>query len=394
MRAAQAVEEYRQADIKLSRHPTPGTYLSMPLAAVIPEPDSLVELRELPTPELEPDSALLDVELSEVCGTDVYLQQGRLKGVPYPLIPGHVSVGYLSKVRGSLRDVEGKPLREGDRITFLDVHRTCNACWYCLVAKASTRCPHRKVYGITYGMNDGLCGGWAEQIYLKPNTRCIPILAEPETFMAGGCALPTALHALERGKVALGDTVLVLGSGPVGINAIILALMSGALRVLCIGAPSHRLEAALQAGAADVLNIEETNESERIEWLLQQTSGRGADVTIEATGAPIAVVQAMRYTRDAGRVVIVGQYTDHGPLTTEAGFNPHADLNKKHLDVLGCWGSDFSHFYRGAQILADPSRAAPWHAMKLDHYSLEQANEALADVASGRVLKALIEPGA
>ena len=243
-------------------------------------------------------------------------------------------------------------------------------------------------------MNDGLCGGWAEQIYLKPNTRCIPILAEPEIFMAGGCALPTALHAVERGKVALGDTVLVLGSGPVGINAIILALMSGALRVLCIGAPAHRLEAALQAGATDVLNIEQTNESERIEWLLKQTGGRGADVTIEATGAPIAVVQAMRYTRDAGRVVIVGQYTDHGPLTTEAGFNPHSDLNKKHLDVLGCWGSDFSHFYRGAQILSDPSRATPWQAMKLARYRLGQANEALADVASGRVLKALIEPGA
>ena len=146
----------------------------MPLAAVIPEARSAVELRELPTPDLEPDSALLDVELSEVCGTDVYLQQGRLEGVPYPLIPGHVSVGRLQKIRGLLLDVEGKALREGDRITFLDVHRTCNACWYCLVAKATTRCPQRKVYGITYGMNDGLCGGWAEQVYLKPGTRCIP----------------------------------------------------------------------------------------------------------------------------------------------------------------------------------------------------------------------------
>ena len=129
-----------------------------------------MEVRELPVPDLEPDSALLDVELSEVCGTDVYLQQGKLAGVPYPLIPGHVSVGRLNKIRGSLRDVEGKTLSEGDRITFLDVHRTCNACWYCLVAKATTRCPQRKVYGITYGMNDGLCGGWAEQI-ISPGTR-------------------------------------------------------------------------------------------------------------------------------------------------------------------------------------------------------------------------------
>lgn len=365
----------------------------MPLAAVIPKPGSTVEVRELPVPDLEPDSALLDVELSEVCGTDVYLQQGKLEGVPYPLIPGHVSVGRLNKIRGQLFDVEGKALNEGDRITFLDVHCTCNACWYCLVAKATTRCPRRKVYGITYGMNDGLCGGWAEQVYLKPGTRCIRLAAEPETFMAGGCALPTALHAVERGGVSLADTVLVLGSGPVGINAIILSLMRGALRVLCIGAPADRLAAASQAGASAVLNIETATERERREWVLERTNGRGADVTIEATGAPVAVVQAMRFTRDAGRVVIVGQYTDHGPLPTAASFNPHLDLNKKHLDVRGCWGSDFSHFYRGTLLISDAGKSTPWMKMKLNCYGLSGANEALADVASGRVLKALIQPG-
>ena len=362
----------------------------MPLVAVIPKPNTAVELREVATPELEINSALLDVELSEVCGTDVYLQKGLLEGVPYPLVPGHVSVGRLSKIRGQLFDIEGKEFREGDRVTFLDVHRTCNACWYCLVAKATTRCPQRKVYGITYGLDDGLCGGWAEQIYLKPDTRCIRMNAEPELFMAGGCALPTALHAVERGDIAIGDTVLVLGSGPVGINAIILALMRGAVKVLCIGAPDHRLEAASESGATDVLNFGAHHEAARRGWVLQRTGGRGADVTIEATGAPDAAVQAMRFTRDAGRVVVVGQYTDHG----ETSFNPHLDLNKKHLDVRGCWGSDFSHFYRGAQIVSDPIRAKPWEKLKtkLSRYGLEQANEALADVKEGRLLKALIEP--
>ncbi len=364
----------------------------MPIAAIIPKPNEPVELREVPLPELEPDSALLEVELSEVCGTDVYLQRGGLNNVPYPLIPGHVSVGRLSKIRGQMLDVARQPFTEGDRVTFLDVHRTCNACWYCLVAKASTRCPHRKVYGITYGLNDGLCGGWAEHVYLKPGTHCIRLEANPEIFMAGGCALPTALHAVERGEVNLGDTVLVLGSGPVGLSAIILALMRGASRVLCIGAPALRLDAALQAGASAIANIEMLNEEKRLEWVLDHTRGRGADVTIEATGAPTAVVQAMRFTRDAGRVVIVGQYTDHGPVPQEAAFNPHFDLNRKHLDVRGCWGSDFSHFYRGAQIIADEARAAPWANMKLAHYNLAQANEALADVSAGRVLKALIAP--
>src|ERR1043165_4718175 len=92
--------------------------------ASMPGPGEPVELREVAEPELEPDSALLAVELSEVCGTDVYLQQGRLAGVPYPLVPGHVSVGRLEKIRGTLLDVEGREFKEGDRITFLDVHRT------------------------------------------------------------------------------------------------------------------------------------------------------------------------------------------------------------------------------------------------------------------------------
>jgi threonine dehydrogenase-like Zn-dependent dehydrogenase len=361
------------------------------LAAVIPKPHASVEVRELPEPELEPDSALLEVALSEVCGTDVYLQQGRLAGVPYPLIPGHVSVGRLDKIRGQLLDVTGQPFSEGERVTFLDVHRTCNACWHCLVARASTRCPHRKVYGITYGLSDGLTGGWAQKLYLKPGTRCIRLgEVDFDKFMAGGCALPTALHAVERAGVALGDTALILGSGPVGLSAITFALMSGALRVLCIGAPEHRLEAARRLGAAATLNVETNDEQARERWVLMLTEGRGADVTIEATGAPVAVAQAMRYTRDAGRVCIVGQYTDHG----EVSFNPHLDLNRKHLDVRGCWGSDFSHFYRGAQIMADPVRSEPWALLKLDRYTLDRANEALADVAAGKVIKALIDPQA
>lgn len=360
----------------------------MAQVALIPEPYAAVEVREVELPELELNSALLKVDLSEVCGTDVHLQQGRLRGVPYPLVPGHVTVGHIEKLRGSILDVNGQSFSEGDQITFLDVHRTCNACWNCLVARATTRCPHRRVYGITYGLADGLCGGWASHIYLKPGTRCLRMNAEPELFMAGGCALPTALHALERANVQIADTVLVLGSGPVGINAVIFSLMGGALKVLCIGAPDTRLDAARTAGASATLSIKDTNYDQRHEWVLQQTEGRGADITIEATGVPAAVVQAMRFTRDAGRVVVVGQYTDHGDVE----FNPHADLNRRHLDVRGCWGSDFSHFYKGVQLVSDSLRAKAWEGMKLDSYSLEQANEALSDVADGRVLKALIRP--
>lgn len=358
--------------------------------AVMPGPNAPIELREVEEPSLETGAALLRVELSEVCGTDVSLLAGRLAGVPYPIVPGHVSVGRLEKIRGDLSDVEGRALREGDRVTFLDVHRTCHACWYCLVAKATTRCPHRRVYGITYGLADGLCGGWAEAVHLKPGTLCLPLDGlEPESFMAGGCSLPTALHAVERaGGVSAAETVLVLGSGPVGLSLVALAVAHGAGTVLCVGAPDARLQAARSLGAAATLDFTTHDERSRLDWVRERTAGRGADVTFEAAGAAEAVVQAMRLARDGGRVVVLGQYTDHGDVS----FNPHADLNRKHLDVRGCWGSDFSHFYRAVRIACDPVRGRPWRTLPVTRYPLAEAGRALDDVASHRTIKALIDP--
>ncbi|UCC30471.1 MAG: alcohol dehydrogenase catalytic domain-containing protein, partial [Phycisphaerales bacterium] len=213
--------------------------MSTIVAAVMPAPHLPMELREFVEPDLEPDSALLRTTFSEVCGTDVHLMNGRLAGVPYPIIPGHVAVGVLEKIRGSLRDVHGRLFEEGDAVTYLDVHRTCHVCWYCLVAKASTRCPQRKVYGITYGVDDGLTGGWAQAVYLKPGMHCILLDGvAPRLFMAGGCALPTSLHAMDQAVIRIGETVLVLGAGPVGLSTVALAHLQGAAKVLCIGAPA------------------------------------------------------------------------------------------------------------------------------------------------------------
>ncbi len=363
--------------------------MTMSLCAVMTAPQQPVELRELPLPDLELNSALLRTELSEVCGTDVHLREGRLAGVPYPIIPGHVSVGVLERIRGEMLDVDGRPFAEGERVTFLDVHRTCHRCRACLVDKASTRCPQRKVYGITYGLDDGLTGGWSQYIYLKPDTICIRMGDVPsELYMAGGCSLPTALHAVERADVRIGDTVLVLGAGPVGLSSVAFAGMRGADRVLCIGAPEERLATARAMGAAETLDFTHLTEDQRTDWVRSQTNGRGADVTIEATGVAEAVVQALRFTRDAGRVVVVGQYTDAG----DASFNPHLDLNQKHLDVRGCWGSDYSHFHRAVRCLGTQAAQGIWSHVGLTRYRLSQVNEALDAVAAGAVIKALIVP--
>jgi L-iditol 2-dehydrogenase len=358
-------------------------------AAVMPAPGLPVELRTLSMPAVEPGGAVLRVLLSEVCGTDVYLHDGRLADVEYPIIPGHVTVGNLESLRGTVETAEGERLRAGDLVTFLDVHGSCHRCWTCLVAKASTRCPHRRVYGITLGLEVGPAGGWAERMYLRPGTRIIRLgEADPERFMAGGCGIPTALHAVERAQIGHGDTVLVLGSGPVGLSVAALARQGGAGRVLVIGGPARRVAVVRRMGADEAIDIGDLDEDMRLDWVRDHSNGRGADVTIEATGVPEAVRQALRYTRDAGRVVIAGQYTDHGDVT----INPHELINRKHLDIRGCWGSDYSHFHRAVRLASDPERSLPWAEIPLHRYGLGELNEALTAVRSGEVVKALVDP--
>jgi L-iditol 2-dehydrogenase len=206
--------------------------------------------------------------------------------------------------------------------------------------------------------------------------------------MAGGCGLPTALHAVQRGDVTFGDTVVVQGAGPVGLCSTVLAQLQGASQVIVIGGPPQRLEIARTFGADLTIDIIEHNPGERLRIVRDVTHGRGADVTIEATGVPVAVAEGLRLTRDAGTLVVVGQYTDHGMV----GINPHLELNRPHLQVRGCWGSDLSHVYRAVRTLARHAERFPWRTMINARYTLEQAGEALLAAERQESIKALILP--
>ena len=358
-------------------------------AAVMVAPRAPIELRELPWPKFEPGSAMLRTLYSEVCGTDVHLHHGRLAGVPYPIVPGHVSVGEIAELCGEMRDVHGELFRVGDRVTFLDVHETCGRCYECLVTKQTTRCPHRKVYGITYGTTDGPLGGWADHIWMKPGVKLLrfPKGVDPSLFIAGGCGLVTSIHAVERGEVRLGSSVAVLGAGPVGIAAAALVKLSGAHPVIVIGAPENRLAFARTMGATHSIGLDVPPDA-RAAQVRALTNGRGVDVVIEAAGDPRAFTQALDLVRDGGRVVIAGQYTDGGDVP----INPHRQVNKKHVEIRGCWGCDFSHVYRALQVLADQGAGLNWAGIVTERYGLERAGEALAAVERREVIKAVIAP--
>jgi threonine dehydrogenase-like Zn-dependent dehydrogenase len=360
------------------------------LAAVMPGPRMPVELREFPEPALETGAVLLKTLYSEVCGTDVHIWHGRLAGVPFPIIPGHVSIGIADKIRGQARSVDGRAIAEGDRLVFFDVHRTCGRCRACTVTRTPTRCESRRVYGITDSADEGLFGGWAEAIYLEPGVSMavLPESVPAETYISGGCGLITAVHAVDRAAVTLGDTVLVQGTGAVGLSAIALARLAGATRVIAFGAPPDRLALAAAMGADVTVDIASIPESERFDLVRAQTGGLGVDIAIEAAGSARAVEEALNLIRDGGRYVIAGHYTDAGP----SSINVHQQINRKHLEIRGCWGSEVGHFVRALRVLERHHRDIPWRAIGARTYGLSDVNQALADAEAMRLPKALVQP--
>jgi L-iditol 2-dehydrogenase len=360
------------------------------LAAVMEAPHQPVAVREFNVPDLPPGAALLRTAYSEVCGTDVHLWHGRLPGVPYPIIPGHVTAGVLERVRGTLEGIDGSNLSEGDRVVFFDVHRTCGRCRACTVHRTPTRCGARRVYGITDPASEGLFGGWSQSVYLEPGVGVarLPDAVSFESYIGGGCGLLTAVHVLERAALRPGDSVLVQGTGAVGLSVIALARLGGASAIYAIGAPADRLELARRMGANVTLALDGTTPDERLDVVRGQTHGDGVDVVIEAAGSARAIEEGVRLVRDGGRYVIAGHYTDTGSST----LNAHQDINRKHLEIRGCWGSEAGHFLRALSLLEQHAAIVPWHEIGQRRYSLHALNDALADAEAMRITKALVEP--
>jgi L-iditol 2-dehydrogenase len=360
------------------------------LAAVMPAPHHPIEIREFARPDLPCGGALLRTARSEVCGTDVHLWHGRLAGVPYPIIPGHVSAGVLEAIRGDLRGIDGARLCEGNRAVFFDVHRTCGRCRACTVHRTPTRCASRRVYGITDSAAEGLFGGWSQAIYLEPGVAVarLPDAVGFDDYIGGGCGLITAVHILERASLRPGDSVLVQGTGAVGLSAIALARLSGASTVVAIGAPASRLALARDMGADEVFDLGSTSVGERLEAVRARTHGEGVDVVIEAAGSARAIEEGLVLARDGGRYVVAGHYTDAGP----SSVNAHQHINRKHLEIRGCWGSEPGHFLRALEFLERYAARVPWNRIGGRTYALTALNDALADAEAMRITKALVDP--
>lgn len=340
---------------------------------------------------LAPGELLVQVELSGICGTDVHLHKGQLK-IPLPLVLGHEAAGRVAATADSdARDWLGRPLRVGDRVAFT-VGRACGMCRYCRVYRRPSRCLTRKAYGVNISCDQPphLLGGYAEYHFLHADTAVfrLPDDLPSEAVVGAGCALVTCVHGFEKLAMSWGESVVIQGSGPVGLASLAIAKEAGGRPIIVIGGPRERLERCKRFGADVTIDIDETPDpAARRKLVLDATDGLGADVVVECVGMPQAVAEGWELARDGGKYLVLGHYGDAGPTL----LNPHV-ITRKELTVLGTWGSLPQHWTIALEFLRTRRDRYPFHELITHRFNLNQANEALAAVANWQTGKAVLTP--
>ncbi|MFE1288824.1 zinc-binding dehydrogenase [Streptomyces sp. NPDC058751] len=349
-------------------------------------------LRSFEVPAAGPGELVVACAYGGICGTDVHLSKGHLD-IPTPLVLGHEGLGTVHEAgAGAGQDAEGRPLSVGDTVMWAS-SIACGACVPCRQYREPTLCENRRTYGVNRPTTQppALSGSWAEYIHLRAGTTVVrlPESVGPLAAMSLACAGPTMVHALyDRRPVRVGETVVVQGSGPVGLAAAAVAQLSGAARVIIVGGPAARLDLARRARIGDEHVDIVGGGPEAADKVLAQvrelTGGRGADLVIECTGVPAAVAQGLRLARRGGSYLVVGQYTDAG----DTPVNPHQIVHRQ-LDVIGSWAFTGAHLVDYIRLL--PALTARFDLEALvTPYPLASADEAVAAVTAGSVMKAVL----
>lgn len=333
-----------------------------------------VEVQEVPDPELQDvHDAIVKIESCAVCGSDLHIYHGRVKIEPGFTI-GHEFVGVVTAVGPGVRRVQ-----PGDRVLGC-FQSACGSCLQCLRGNYH-RCEQSRTFGHGAAMGD-LQGCQAEQV-LVPNAdltlRQVPEGMSAEAAIFAGDVMGTGYHAVASSGMRPGDSVAVLGLGPVGLCAVQAARAAGAARVLAVDSVPERLAMAQRFGAIPIdLAGQDVKRVVR-----EETQRRGVDVAIDAVGDPKALELAISLARPAGEVVALGVYAErcevHMGLLWIKGLTLHTGLANviAHVDPV---------LEMMAAGTLDPT------PLVSHHMSLEDAPEAYALYDRREALKILLAP--
>ncbi len=256
-----------------------------------------IEFREKPTPKIGADEVLLEVKSCGICGSDVH---GYLHGIMVPLgtVMGHECAGVISEVGANIQEFE-----VGDRVIAKPIAQ-CGECYWCKKGQYSL-CPD--ALGKAFGISPEHDGAFAQYLQVKYPKNMLFRLPENVSFEEGALVEPlaTSLHAVRMSKMGVGDNVVILGAGMIGLGVLQFVKLGGAKKIIVLEISEKKRALAMEAGADIAINPMDEGETLR-ETILEMTGGIGADVVFECAGVPSTFQSCGSLVKSGGQVMLVG----------------------------------------------------------------------------------------
>ncbi|MGE3192983.1 MAG: zinc-dependent dehydrogenase [Microbacteriaceae bacterium] len=335
-----------------------------------------LRLEQLAEPEAGPGEVKIRVRACSMCGTDVKISRSGHPNMTPPQVMGHEIAGEIVDAGAG---VEG--WAAGDRVQVIAAipDGTCAEC----LAGHQAICPHQLSMGYQFP------GGFAEYLIVPREVLAVDGLNRiPEnlSYAEASVAEPLAcvLNGQELARVGAGDTVVVIGSGPIGCLHVRLARARGAARVILIDLNPDRLAAAAALVAPD--HTVATDTQDPVAAVLDLTDGRGADVVVTAAASGAAQEQGLLMLARRGRLSLFGGLPKDAPtITVDANL-----VHYRELTLVGVNGSTPEHNRRALELIA--SGAVPVADLITHRLPLDEVLEGIEIVARGEAIKVTIEP--
>jgi len=335
-------------------------------AAILREFGQPLTIKDIPRPRPEDDEVVLQTMACGIDGTDLKLCDGFGYTPELPFIMGHEIAGVVSEVGRGITN-----FKPGDRVAVYNF-LICGKCVYCLTQREQLCLNMRGVMGVLHR-----AGGYAEYVRVPAQQliRLPDAIAWEDAATACDAAL-TAYHALQRSRLRLGETVVIIGVGGVGSVLVQLARRAGA-RVIAVDHDSQRARWAEENGAHMFLD---SNTSKNIPQAVQLvTGGMGAECVIDVVGTEATMTAGFNSAQRGGRMIVVGYTPDQLPM-------PGKQLAQNELEVIGTRAGRRQDLIDALNLMA----TGQLKSIVRYRYPLEQVNEALEHLRSGSAIGRIV----
>ncbi|MBK8857110.1 MAG: alcohol dehydrogenase catalytic domain-containing protein [Opitutaceae bacterium] len=330
-----------------------------------------LELRDVPEPQVKAGEVKLEIAACGICGTDIHVKHDEFPYWP-PVTLGHEFAGTVVEVGPNCRSA-----KVGERVVAEPHNLSCGVCYLCRTGNthicASKRSPG---WGVDGGMAKYIC--YPEKLLHR--------MPEGMTFDQGALVEPTAnavTDVIERARITAGDFAVVIGPGPIGLLAAMVARAAGAREVVVIGTPA---DAALRLKKAQELGFITVNlgEANPVDVVMGLTGGIGADIVIECSGSPRAIPGTIDLVRKLGKICVIG-LTGNRPVEV-----PWDKFSFKVVEVIFNLSTSYTSWDRTIALIH--KGLVPAEKIITHRLPLAQWEEAFAAVENLSGLKALLIP--